>query len=232
MIRSRNYIVWKQRDCRDMGLYCTSAPPKPLPAERGESVVIPGRSGTVFISEGCYDSFLYSAEFVIEDLSRLDTLREYFRGADWIIFGDEPERKYKARIVNPIELSRWLGKRRRFTVSWEVQPYGFEAIPPVFHFDTPEQTLLMNNYGNLESLPLITVHGRAGEFFINGSRAFRLNTISSHMTIDSERELCYWGMSNFSSSIEGGYPIFPVGDFTVSYTGFEYVEVEPRWRWI
>ena len=103
-------------------------PEKISPKRRDETFTVPGRHGNLTTTDGAFDSYIRSAEFIVKDEKRIDEICAHFKGSSWLIFSSEPDRKYKARVANQIEFSHVIRHFKRFVVEFEVQPFGYDGL--------------------------------------------------------------------------------------------------------
>ena len=63
----QSYFIWKNKDCRSMGVKLSGPVPIVRPEERVEHVQIPGRSGDLTETEGAevYNSYIQTASILV-----------------------------------------------------------------------------------------------------------------------------------------------------------------------
>ncbi len=224
------YIVFNGVDSRDIGLHIEMLPPKVSPQMRYTTTTVSGRHGVLTETDGTYEPFTQSVELTALNLDRLDKICAVFKGHGWLILSSEPNRKYMARVANAIEFTQVIRLWRRFLVQFEVQPFGYEVQPQNF-IATNNSTIV--NYGTFESQPKITIYGKGNiTLNINGQGNI-LKNITDKIVIDSEMQNAYNGAMLMNQNMTGEFPIFKVGENTISWTGnASKIEIEPNWRWI
>ena len=129
-----NYCIFKDINSRELGLYMERCPEKISPKRRDETFTVPGRHGNLTTTDGAFDSYIRSAEFIVNNEKRIDEICAHFKGSGWLIFSNEPDRKYKARVANQIEFSHIIRCLKRFIVEFEVQPFGYDVIESAISF--------------------------------------------------------------------------------------------------
>lgn len=117
-----------------LGVIMQTPPPVTLPEERATFEPIPGRSGSLTLLEGdaVYDDIVLSVDCYVRDLTTLDQIAAWLRGSGDLVLGNMPNRCYKARCVNQIELAKVLRGRqhRSFAAVFRCAPYRY-VYPPI-----------------------------------------------------------------------------------------------------
>lgn len=116
------------------GVYVQDPPPATIPEERATFEPIPGRSGSLTLREGdaVYNDVVLSVNCFVRDLTQLDAIATWLRGSGDLVLGSMPDRYYKARCVNQIELAKVLRGRqhRTFAAVFRCQPYRYQYPAP------------------------------------------------------------------------------------------------------
>ena len=225
-----NYCIFKGTNSRELGLFMECCPEKISPKRRDETFTIPGRHGNLITTDGAFDSYIRSAEFIVKDEKRIDEICAHFKGSGWLIFSNEPDRKYKARVANQIDFSHVIRYFKRFVVEFEVQPFGYDVF---------EQTLVKTapfslfNIGTFESEPIITIFGAGNITLYVNNQSISLKEIAGSITIDSEMQNAYNGVTSMNNKMQGGFPILSLGENHITWLGnVTRLEIRPNWRWI
>ncbi len=99
-MKNLNYCIFKDIDSRELGLYMERCPEKTSPKRRDETFTVPGRHGNLTTTDGAFETYIKSAEFIVMDMTRVDEISAHFKGAGWLTFSNEPDRRYKARVAH------------------------------------------------------------------------------------------------------------------------------------
>lgn len=120
-----NKIIWKDIDSTSIkGLLISELPAITKPKMRVQETQIDGVDGSI-IEELGYES--YDKQILI-GLSRdfdIDEVIAYFSGEGKVVFSNEPDKYYKAKIIEQIDYTRLL-RFRTATVTFRVQPFKYE----------------------------------------------------------------------------------------------------------
>lgn len=205
-------------------------PERISPKRRDESIVISGRHGNLTVTDGTFEPYILQTEFIVKDLSKIDKICSHFKGEGDLIFSDNLDRKYKARVNNQIEFSRIIRRLKRFAVEFEVEPFMYEAASSLLTL-TEQKSIL--NIGTFESEPIITVYGQGDITLTINNLNLILNGIDGKITINSEILNAYKDTLSLNNKMSGDFPVFSVGENIISWAGsVTKLEIMPNWRWI
>ena len=146
-----------------MGVVVRALPPIVRPTERITQVTVPGRHGKLIMTEGdapVYDNYVKTIDCYVRPDVDIEALLDWLRGSGRVIFSNEPDRAYTARIYSQISLEKIMrGHRHRaFAVSFLCDPVKGQAIPdPPVSVDLTESHARLYNPGNIPAKPLIAV---------------------------------------------------------------------------
>ena len=225
-----NYCIFKDIDSRELGLFMERCPEKISPKRRDETFTVPGRHGNLTTTDGAFDSSIRSAEFIVKDEKRLDEICAHFKGSGWLIFSNEPDRKFKARVANQIEFSHVIRHFKRFVVEFEVQPFGYDVFEQTITKTAP---FSLFNIGNFESEPIITLFGNGNiTLYVNSQKIF-LKEITDKIIVDSEMKNAYNNSVSLNYKMSGDFPVLSLGENNISWVGnITKLEIQPNWRWL
>lgn len=225
-----NYCIFKDINSRELGLYMERCPEKISPKRRDETFTVPGRHGNLTTTDSAFETYIRSAEFIVMNINRIDEICAHFKGSGWLIFSSEPERKYKARVSNQIEFSYIIQHLKRFSVEFEVQPFGYDIFEQKLVKTAP---FSLFNIGTFESEPIITIFGTGNIILYVNNQNISLKEITEEITLDSEAMNAYYGTTSLNNKMSGEFPKFDVGENRINWTGnVTKVEVKPNWRWL
>ena len=205
-------------------------PEKISPKRRDETFTVPGRHGNLTTTDGAFDSYIRSAEFIVKDEKRIDEICAHFKGSSWLIFSSEPDRKYKARVANQIEFSHVIRHFKRFVVEFEVQPFGYDVFEQTITKTAP---VSLFNIGNFESEPIITLFGNGNITLYVNNKSIYLKEITDKIIIDSEMKNAYNNSVSLNYKMNGDFPTLSLGENNISWIGnVTKLEIQPNWRFL
>ena len=104
----QSYFIWNNIDCRSMGIIMRGPAAIVRPEERVQHVEIPGRSGdlTELEGENIYNSYIQTVSFSVRGGYRVREAYKWLRGAGYVTFSGEPDRKQEARIIGAVTLNK------------------------------------------------------------------------------------------------------------------------------
>lgn len=227
----------------DLGILVEHGPVYSIPERDYETIHVPGRNGDVYIDRGCYKNVSQPYDIAVASLEQ-----SFFDLSTKLSFWLHPKPGYcrledsyspqyfrLASYHDSIDLENILFHAGRATISFDCKPQRF--------LKSGERKVIFTSSGKLRnpafetSSPLITVRGNA-----NGSGRLQIGTyvveispIRSSITLDSELQDAYSGVTNRNADITlgpGGFPKLIPGENAISFSGdISSVEVIPRW-WI
>lgn len=237
----------------DMGVKMLSMPIRPHPARKGKLVDIPGAHGKLFQDEGVYDRILVSLRCIAPDNDNIDAVSAWLSGEGDLIFGDEPDRAYHARITKEFSRSNRNPRLRgqEFTVTFDCEPFRYQSTPDAAislpksgHIPSSSKEVTK---GTVPSAPLIKIVNN-NEYAVN----FGIDIGSYHMTvningnttmrIDNDAKIAYKQAHEENSPVLlATQDIF--GDWIYIEPGKRHIAqhtagdgvnitIEPRWRWL
>lgn len=245
------YFIWKDTDCRTLGIMVETYPPMVKPKERVEQVTIPGMAGKLVIPEGdypVYDNYLKSVKCWCRPSADIQAICSFLTGSGLLVLGNEPNRAYRARIINQIDFAQIVKGReyRNFTIPFDVSP--LKRIWPttdetVFSF-TPTAIGDVINSGNQPCYPTVTITADSeGTILLQiGANLVSFNApAAGTFILDYEAQIYYNGttMENISPLLTGPRIVLQDasevlnGAHAVSWSGpASAVSVVPNWRWV
>ncbi|EPY2275164.1 distal tail protein Dit [Clostridium sporogenes] len=223
-------FIWKGIHSSEKGLKIISLPDITTPEQRVEKVVVPGRSGDLTLTDNDYEGEVKPVEFDYFN-NNFDDIKTWLRGTGEVIFSNEPDRYYKARIINKIALDQVLKKFHSGIVQFDCQPFGYSKNDsPIIKITEAKE---ITNPGTVESTPVITIYGYGNIDLNINDNIINLTNIADHIIIDSEIMDCYRDGQLFNNYMKGNFPIFKVGINKISWMGnVQRLEIKPNWRWL
>lgn len=217
-----------------------SMPTRPHPARKGTVKNIPGRDGKLFMDEGAYDRILVSIRCITGGNENIDAVNAWLSGSGALVFGDEPDRAYRASITKEFSRTNRNPRLRgqEFTVVFDCEPYRYESEPasPLVIEDAGSIT----SPGTVNALPLMRVNCIGSGTLMVGNRSMLFTDVPSFVYVDCETKIAYTGEGTPESPfvlatqcISGDWIEIEPGYQPVSITGtITSVTITPRWRWL
>lgn len=222
-----NGFVWRGIHSNEKGLKIISLPNITTPEKREEKIIIPGRDGYLTQSDESYEGEVKPVEFDIKH-DNFDDIKTWLNGSGEVIFSNEPDRYYKARIINKLDLARVLEKFHSGIIQFDCQPFGYGLNNDLIIIDKP---ISIYNEGTYKSQPYLKIFG-FGYITLNiNDEVIKLKNIEDYVELDSEIMECYKEHQNCNNKMIGEFPILKVGKNNISWIGnVNKIEITPRWR--
>lgn len=248
--------------CLSHNVRMISPPSRPHPARKGRYEDIPGTDGGLWMDEGGYKNIPISVPCVAVDNLNIDDINAWLTGGGDLIFGDEPNRLYHARITGEFARNNLYGVMRgqEFTVSFDCEPYRYKVdttgddilIESESWYGAPT-VIFYEQSGSVDSLPMIKVENTNGGCVIKaGGKEMRVEYCAQPIYIDCAAKYATVTFSGVRQSasryISGDWPRLPPASApeSISVTSFEAdpkdtgmlgsnhttVTVSPRWRYL
>lgn len=236
---AKSFFIWKNQDCRAMGVFLQGPVPIVRPEERVEHVEIPGRSGdlTELEGENIFNSYIQTATIMVKGDFHVREVYRWLKGSGYVTFSGEPDRKQKARIIGAVTLNKhsansdwWVGE-----VQFYCQPLK-ELLSENAAVVTSSGATVLNS-GDVQSRPKFTATANATSLTITiGDRSLTVTGLTSGYTyiIDSEtmEVTDNAGTTILTQNSTGDFPMLEAGYNTVTGSGWSRLEIDRRERFL
>ena len=235
----QSYFIWKNKDCRSMGVWLQGPVSIVRPEERVNHVEIPGRSGDMTETEGAevYNSYIQTATILVKGGFHVREVYNWLKGSDFVTFSGERDRKQAARIIGAITLNKhsynldwWTGE-----VQFYCQPLKQLLKEVPVEITTSGDTVA--NSGDVTASPRIiaTASGTSVVIAAGGNTLTLTGTVSgTKYIIDSEtmEVTSYDGTTILTKNSSGSFPILLPGSNAVTGSGWSKLEINRRERFL
>ena len=223
-----NGFRWKDISSEKMGLIVDKLPPITRAEERVEKKIVQGRDGHLTFSDGTFESYTKQVEFHVDN-REIDTLSSWLCGSGQVVFGNQGDRYYKARIINQIDFNYILPILHKGIVIFDVQPFGylFEGEKTI--------TITRNNseilgLGTYPSKPYFKVYGNGDITLTVNSNDVLIKGVNGYVEIDTELDIFYKDTTSMEDKVTGNCPTLLPSINNISWVGnVTKVEIIPRW---
>ena len=224
-----NYIIFKNKNSNDIaGLLISELPPISKPKMRTSVIKIDGVDGDI-IEELGFESYTKTLSIGLTRNYNIDEIIKYFSGTGNVVFSNEPDKFYKATILEQIDYER-LVRFKTAKVKFHIQPFKYKLNELEV---TGSNEVIVNNVGLEESKPLIKLSGSGTvHFYLNDIEIFNYTfDEDSEVFIDSETQDAFLDNKLKNKNMIGEFPILKSGENVVRCENAEIV-VYPRSRWL
>ena len=236
---AQSFFIWKDKDCRSMGVLLQGPVPIVRPEERVSHVEIPGRSGdlTELEGENIFNSYIQTATIMVRGGFHVREVYKWLRGSGYVTFHGEPDRKQKARIIGAVTLQKhsrnldwWVGE-----VQFYCQPLKMKLSDNTVTISSSGSSVL--NAGDVQSRPKIKATANATSLTItaNGNTLTVTGlTIGQKYIIDSDimEVTDSAGTTILTQNSTGDFPVLEPGSNTVTGSGWSALEIDRRERFL
>ena len=235
----QSFFIWKNADCRSMGITLPAPPQIIRGEERVSHVTIPGRAGELTLTEGdnIYQSYIQTVTIQGRGAYRMREILNWLKGDGYVTFGGEPDRRQKARVIGAVSMNRhskntdyWTGE-----VQFYCEPLKELLSPATTEITSSGSTVL--NAGDVKSRPKITATASGTSMTITKSgKTLTITglTSSNQYIIDCEAGMVTnaAGTENLTANSTGDFPVLDVGSNTITGSGWSKLVFDRRERFL
>lgn len=232
-----SWIKWKTIHSDTKQVVISVYPSIVRAEERIESVKIPGRSGEVYLqNSAAYDAYVKPCVCMIRPGVDISTVADWLTGSGDVIFGNEPNFAYEARIINSIPFDQIMRGRqhRTFEVPFYVQPLKKLATAES-DIELTVSGGSVSNPGTATSYPQMTLEGTGNITLMVGQNITTLTGLTEPIILDCAAGIATDGTGTINASylVGGDWPELVPGANVISWTGtVTKLTIKPRWRWL
>lgn len=209
---------------RDLDLILEKRPPIPLSLEKFESIELVGRSGTLTRKLGTYNDKVITCNFTL--LSKDGLPRRIDNITSWLNYVSDntlklsydADRVYKVKAVKISEnIQEMLSFYGKFEVSFLCEAFKYPVSENIITKTTTSFTIANN--GTVKSEPYLKIYGTGDITLTVNSKSCTLTGVADYIELDCHDLVCYKGTSNLMPIMSGEFPIFEIGNNSISLTG-------------
>ena len=159
-----NSIIWNGVSSTTIqGLLISELPPITKPEMRTKETIIDGRDGSI-IEELGYASYVKTVTIGLYGNFDINKIIKYFTGEGDIVFSNEPNKVYKAKICGRIDYTRLL-RYRQASIPFMVQPFKYKLNEYLRETPTTSTTgtsVAINN-STEDKLKSVKIYGKSSQ---------------------------------------------------------------------
>lgn len=229
-----NSFNFKGISSDNFNIIVNSLPPISKPAMRVEETEIDGVDGIIFEDLG-YESYEKKIKITITK-NNVDEIIKWLNGEGDLVLSNEPNKYYKAKVIEQIDFENLI-KYEPVEVTFRVQPFKYEYGEEIVTTLTEDITeISVENLGNCISKPIIKITGSGTiNFILNGNSLFNYTfpEEENEVTIDSQKQDAYLGITLKNRNMLGEFPTFEIGENIITWDGnIESIEISSKSRWL
>lgn len=231
-----HWFIWKGKNSfSDFGLWIRKLPKRTRPKERYQEIEIPGRAGSLILTEGEDVYAAYSDEMTVscKNNINLDRVTEWLRGQGELILSTDITKAYTVRIANAVVFDR-EEKDKLFTgtIPLLFQPFRHSVYPERDTVILTGSAGTITNPGDIASRPIVSITGSGNNTVTIGERAVSFTGISGTIKVDCGAQIITAGNQIWDGTFSGELWDIPTGTSAVEQTGNMTISIAPEWRWI
>ena len=235
----QSYFIWKDKDCRSMGVWLQGPVAIVRPEERVNHVEIPGRSGDLTETEGedIYNSYIQTATILVKGGFHIREVYTWLRGSGFVTFSGEPDMKQQARIIGAVTLNK-----HSHNLDWWVGEVQFYCQPLKQKMTETARTISssganVTNTGDVTARPRITATASGTSLTVaaGGNSLTVTGTVSGQdYIIDSDvmEVTSADGTTLLTKNSTGDFPVLLPGRNSVTGSGWSSLVIDRRERFL
>ena len=235
----QSYFIWKDKDCRSMGVWLQGPVAIVRPEERVNHVEIPGRSGDLTETEGedIYNSYIQTATILVKGGFHVREVYKWLRGSGFVTFSGEPDMKQPARIIGAVTLNK-----HSHNLDWWVGEVQFYCQPLKQKMTETARTISssganVTNTGDVTARPRITATASGTSLTVaaGGNSLTVTGTVSGQdYIIDSDvmEVTSADGTTLLTKNSTGDFPVLLPGRNSVTGSGWSSLVIDRRERFL
>lgn len=227
-------VIINNQNTKNLGFALVGRPSIASAVKRYESTEVEGRDGALTRFLG-YEDLKFTLNFNIlfqNDIKqKLREIKGLLSVAKTLTFDDSPNFFYKVKQAQISDTETIIKSSGVFSVEFVCEPYEYETSETKSY--TTNSFAITNNT-TTTALPIIKIYG-SGTVVLNiNGKGITLNDLTSDITIDSELQEAYSGLTtNMNGNMSGEFPILRTGNNTITLTGsVTKTEIKNNWRWL
>lgn len=225
----QSYFIFKGQSSLDKNIIVSKLPPIERAQANIEKITVQGRDGFLTNDLGTYQSTIKPCECSLDN-GNIDDVCAWLTGSGEVIFSNEPNKKYKATIINQIPFGQIIPTFHTFILQFDCQPHKYAVDNNVITL-IASGTKIYNK--GAASEPVIKVFGTGNIDLTINNNVVHLTNVVDYVTVDSDLMDCYKDTVLKNSNMLGDFPMLTNGQNTISWTGTVIkVEITPNWRWL
>lgn len=245
-----NDLMWRGISARELGVMVIEPVAYKRPQLRRETVIVPGRSGTLTIKQDdTYDVVTYAPALAIQPGADKRAVYDWLRGSGRVVFGSMPEVEYEATLVGQMDCTELIPGHRAWyetlIPTFECQPWQYPIVPAadIVFAAEKDYEIIRWNPGNVASAPLISAIVTPGTVLtmrIAGGAECAITAPEGvgetvKVNLDCDAEIAYTTEgADLGAAMLGEFPTIPPGSWEVKCSAengvLHSLTIKPRWR--
>ena len=228
-----HWFTWHNKNSlKDFDLWIGKLPKITRAPERYEEVKIPGRAGSLILLEGddVYDSYEKECTVITRNTNpKLQEALEWLRGSGDVVFSNEIEKAYEARIIAPVEFARIGNSLLQAKIVFFCEPLKKSIAEDQLTFTASGSII---NRGDVASKPIVSITATGNRTITIGGTAMTLKNLSGTVDVDCDAGIITKNGALWTEEVTGDFWRIPKGQSAVTLPESTSITIQPRWRWV
>lgn len=212
------FFIFNNINSKDRGIIVNTLPPISKAEGSYEEIKVPGRNGTLYIDNKCYDSFTYEITCTLLSGSNIRSIAKWLNGSGKLIISTELDKFYNVIIKNQIDFGQIYRVCNEFVVIFDVEPIAHSVQEKELVLTKETQFIIKESTYDIK--PYIRVNGNENITLTINNKSVILNDIEGYIELDCELEEAYKDNLNCNSKVEcEDFPVLVPGINNISWIG-------------
>ena len=186
-----HWFTWKNKSSlKEFDLWIGKLPKITRAPERHQEIKIPGRPGSLILLEGeyVYDSYEKECTVITRNTNpKIQEALEWLTGSGDVVFSNEIDKAYEARIISPVEFARIGNSLLQAKIVFFCEPLKKQRNESAVSFSASGT---IKNPGDVPSKPQITFTASGNQTITVNGKTLTLNNMPGGETlVDCENKL-------------------------------------------
>lgn len=197
-----------------------------------ESIIIPGRSGTLTYFDNTFQSYEKKVIFLV-NIDKIQEIFDWLNGYGNLEVSNEEDFVYEVNIKEGIETQYYGSQLVKVEIIFEVSPFKLLKIgQKIYEIQYPQATVQLENPTFVDSFPEIEIEGIQSDLTLSiNQKNIKIQNLRGNIRIDSKLFLMIQDTNNISKNVIGDFPILSKGNNNIQIIGeYEKLKIKPNWR--
>lgn len=197
------FFIFNGKNSRDMGIIVNKMPAITRPEMKVEEIIVPGRSGSLYIKENkkfdTYKPFPYQLECTLIDNINAREVFAWLKGEGKLILSKEVDKFYNVLIKSKIDLEQVYKVCNEFSIEFQVQPFAYSVDEKELVLSSgTDLTILSSTY---YIKPYIKIVGNGDISLSINDKTMIFKNIDAYIELDCELEEAFKGNINCNDKV-------------------------------
>lgn len=222
------FFIFNNISSEDRGIIVNKLPPISKAERSFEKITVPGRNGSLYIDNECYNSFTYEITCTLMPGSDIRSIAKWLNGTGKLTICTELDKFYNVIVRNQIDFEQVYRVCNEFVVVFDVEPIAHSVQEKELLFSKEAEFIIKESTYDIR--PYIKVNGNGNITFTINNRSVVLTEVEQYIELDCQLEEVYKDNQNCNDKAEcEDFPTLVPGNNNISWIGnVSYIQIKYR----